>query len=449
VLYESSQKARDALVQLVGTFGSWYNNHVFGATNASSFTDATDAERKDQIEELVPGCADFDGALEQCRADQKRALERRTALKQEITRDQSVLQAAEQSIEAARAVAGAVLPDFDEDGCRRRLARLQQLREGLRDQIVDVLNRLGQEQMPSKPVVSYTSISEMERDLQQLAGHCPLCRQEVPPSYLDQMLSNLAAQRAALDRQSAELGEVYARELHDYVERSGELRAVYQGLRADAELYDEAKTKMTGELAQRQQQQATAERARASIAASEKHATMARMRISDLEDRLAQVEGEITELEACERVLGIKGLRSHLFERVLQSMESLVNAQLAGCWPGVTVKLKTTRETRRSVREEISIELEGAQPLPLLSRGQRMRLDWAFFLARRALARAAGVPVMPYVVADEPFDGISVDGLDAVGSQLRELGRDALVVVITHQERVAGVGSWDQVIEMA
>ena len=67
--YPTTTKAQAALEERIGDYDTWRRCSVFTTSDASTFTKATDGDRKRLIEGLLEGFDRFDPAVKACRAD--------------------------------------------------------------------------------------------------------------------------------------------------------------------------------------------------------------------------------------------------------------------------------------------------------------------------------------------------------------------------------------------
>lgn len=170
--------------------------------------------------------------------------------------------------------------------------------------------------------------------------------------------------------------------------------------------------------------QARAAQAGASLAkAREAHSAHAR--------RVQETGAEVLVLEAVEDVLGLRGARTLLLGRSLHRLQGETNAALLqmGVPYQVGISGKTTQKTGKEV-DAVSVTLDGAGGGEYrgASTGQRVRIDVALVLGLAALRGGEGI-----LFFDEVFDGLDMEGVEAVAGYLAVMARTRQVVVISHQ----------------
>jgi len=426
VAYESTTKAQDALDAEVGTLDLWRRSCVFSSADAAHFTLATDAERKRLLESVL-GLDRFDAALEACRLDLRTA----TVAHASADRDLAVEVARQE--EAGRRVAAceARLDALEDPGdleqlLERRTVDLRALGAGCRGQVAELTRRWADAARKEGEVRGLLRSAE-ERARTLADGRCPTCEQPVQVVDLDRfndavtrarsLLTDVCQQSTAIRAERDEAEE----ELRELESRT---RAADMGL---GRARGAAEARMTVETDLRGAQDALGARA---------------AKVVELTLKVASLSAEVTKLEACERVLGMRGVRAHILGRALDGLAAAANGwldRLAG--GGLSVRLSPYTERRSgAMSEAISIEVDGAgggRGYRGASGGERRRIDVALMLALADVAQAArGSQEGSTLWLDEVLDALDEQGATAVASVLEDLAQSRCVVVITHSQHL-------------
>ena len=201
---------------------------------------------------------------------------------------------------------------------------------------------------------------------------------------------------------------------------------------------------MVGEVATAKAQAAAAsqsQRLKAQIEGQHKRVT-ANLResmstLEDAQDAFYEAQTEAGILAACERVLGLKGVRAHVLGKALSGVEAVANSwlvRIAGS--GLVLSLKPYSEKKSGgTKEAISLEVEGAgggYGYKASSGGERRRIDVAILLALADIAGAAHGIEGGTLFFDEVFDSLDADGVERVIDALQDLAKDRAVLVISH-----------------
>jgi DNA repair exonuclease SbcCD ATPase subunit len=426
--YENATKAQAALERTVGSFDVWRRACVFSSADAAHFTLATDAERK-RLLETVLGLDRFDGALDACRADLRGATTKQEAARRQAEVLQARHQEAEKRAADAREVFNAVRPTVKVDaektaGLRRMLDAAQRESSALIDKRRQ-LDRAGGEQE--------ANARNAQARLAKLGegAECPSCGQKVPEA-------KRAKLRAEVSEwvEQAQSVKAAAREEMTHIEAAlSELDEEHDALRAKMRVQEEAAAIAAATM--RQVSQAADQLARAA-AEVEKLA-------ADVVDAVAKAEqasGEVMVLLACERVLGLKGVRAHVLAGALSGLEAAANAWLSRvAAPGLRLKLNPYTEKKTGgMADSLSLDVIGAgggRGYKGASAGERRRIDLALMLALADVAGAAHGVHAGTMFFDEVADALDGDGQVAAAEALRDLAADRCVVVISHSDQLA------------
>ncbi len=461
--YETTTKAQEALSRIVGSFDVWRRSHVFSASDASHFSGATDGERKRLLESVL-GIERFDTALEACRTDLKRV----TGLHSAFTSTAAVLQAQ---------VAARRRNWTDLELALHALVAPESLLEG-NAAAIDTAYKLGGEKAiaaavdePSEAVVSaraklsgaarrcaetITSVRfklrelghtsgeidaerrQLAKQLQALEGDsCSACGQAIPEALRAPL--RVLLDRATLGAQEERKSLLEARsgleaELVELEGEHAELTGRIQASHMAAQRYEDAKHEAERYAHQR------AHLAQAIERAAKEHAQLQEKLVEATESASAAAQ-ELKVLEACERVLGLQGVRANVLGRALGGIEQCANAWLARLRrPDLRVRLKPYTEKKSGgVNDAISLVVEGAgggHGYKAASAGERRRIDIALLLALGEIASAATNRANGTIFADEIGDSpLDPEGQDALAEALQGVAQQRCVVVISHSER--------------
>lgn len=421
--HDTATKANDWLASAFGPFDVWRKTHVFSSQDVAHFTLSTDAERKRLLEGLLD-LGHFDSAHAKCKADLKAALlteateERKASMLEQrveqLIAERKRLKA--QQVEVDAEVASSV--DLGELEARELIlvSDLSNTKASIERVRTNVSTRNAQKDV-------------LNRKLQRLSiSECPTCEQPIG----DELRQTVQVEIKKVDT-----------EAQDYAAAA----------KADYEAAREHEQTITNELDQVRRQIATE---RANAAASTRALRLkeqidrqfgsvsaeVREALASLEaaqDALEAAQIEALTLRACERVLGLKGVRAHVLGRTLSGVEAVANSwldRIAG--HGMTLSLKPYSEKKTGgSKDAILLEVEGAgggYGYKASSGGERRRIDVSILLALAEVAGAAHGIEGGSLFFDEVFDSLDAEGVDAVIEAVRELAEDRAVIIISHSE---------------
>lgn len=428
--FDTTTKGQEALDQVVGSFEAWRRTSVFSSADAAHFTLATDAERKELLEELL-GLGWFDRALQACRKDLHAA--RSAVGVSERDRDLLVARmdgAAKLVHQAAELLASTPVPG-DVGLLRVELARVQghvadaeAEARALEEARAEIASRGGQARAKAQELA--TRLSRLRGD------ECFTCGQAIPAA----LRMALAEEVDALIREVDQAKADGADEMRRVVDEAAELRAELAGLRS-------IKEGVSREVAAVADQRSIRDRLDAQAKAAGEQVRGMADQVLALKARADSQRVDVAELEACERVLGVRGARAHLVGRTLAGIEGLANTWMSRLGSDVVVKLSPYTEKKSGgTVDAISLGLVGAggeAGYLGASAGERRRVDVAILLSLAELADGAaqGDRWRSPVFFDEVFDGLDDDGKEAVMELVGTIAEDRLVVLITHNEKLA------------
>lgn len=428
--FDTNTKGQEALDNVIGSFDSWRRTSVFSSADAAHFTLATDAERKELLEELL-GLGWFDRALQLCRKDLHAA---RTAVGL-AERERDLLAA--RADEAAKLVRQAhehlaETPDPGDAGLLRvELSKVDGYLKDIRSETQTMNERRAELLGAGGEALSLSR--ELKARLERMAsGNCSACGQEIPQRLLDSLEEKAAkALRESVDARAANADEIkkLASALAELEEEADALRAKKRTLDTRLQSITQARTMRT-----RLQRDADA--------ASQGLHEMGQ-RVVQAASVIEKHRVDVAELEACDKVLGVRGARSVLVGRTLSGIEALANTWMAKLGSSIEIRLKPYTEKKSGgTVDSISLSLVGAGGeggYLGASAGERRRVDVAILLALAELADGAahGRRWKSPIFFDEVFDGLDEDGREAVMELMAALSKDRLVVLITHNESLA------------
>jgi DNA repair exonuclease SbcCD ATPase subunit len=421
-------KNQKGLEEYIGTFERFRDTSVLNGKDAARFTSCTDKQRKELMEELIPGFERFDPALARCKRDLQEAeracaeVDRNLrAYRDQIENETRQLELLAQELPPPDLAASTDLKAIDAqlEGVRGQLKMLREKRKEKEDAVAWELQEVSWRHTEAK----------RHADVAERSSVCPTCTQQIPQPLTQRLLADARllnarlqeASEAARSLRTALAGgpeAAFERELSDEESRLQDLRA---------SLYD----RVVADRALDKQRQRNAQ-LRAQV---EGRIQGLRDRVEDAGVQLQKAKIEVETLRTCEQVLGLKGLRAHLLGRVLRALESLTNLHLARLYPGVTVEIRPSRTLKSGEeRDEVGLTIkgDGTGGYETLSDGNQRVLDYALWRARRQLTQAVYGEGVQVVLLDEVFDPLHADRVPHVVEDLRELAKDNLVMVVAH-----------------
>jgi len=428
--HDTPTKMQAAIEAVAGDHDTWRRTHVLSSADAAHFTGATDADRK-RLLERVFGLERFDVALANCRVDLKVAARAHEDAKRE--RDMQRVRAEEMVARRVRAQAelvGLKQPEHGVELCMRQLSKLDESVAKL-DRVVAAL-RDKDRKMSALVERAQSASRAAAADLAKLLrGDCPVCAQPFPQERI--AAAHAAANAASAKALEAETSTDYesAQVAHELVELSGE-REELSARRSEWLLH------------MRDAETYAAQHSRCSsvLAVADVDARAVDERLEELADAVLDAAHAVAELEACERVLSLTGVRAKILTDALAGIEQAAARwlwQIAGS--GMRLELKSyTEQASGAVRDAISIEVHGCgggESYHGCSGGERRRLDVAILLALAEVATAAAGAQPGTLWMDEVFDALDADGVAAVCEAIRQIAADRPVVVISHRVEAA------------
>lgn len=421
--YESVTHAQAALEKHVGSMAEWRRCAVFASSDAALFTTSTDAERKRLLEGVL-GIDRFDTALDACRADMKKEQAFLARMVSDVGNIQASVATAEKWREdATRGLASLVVAPAPDES---RLPRAQKLMEAVMVEHSSVLRDI--DACSARGGGSAAEIRELERKSHMLSGgQCPTCEQLIPVDLRDRIGTRLSQVRVEAARQSERIQmetAEFRERANEFAEDIASLREKIQRIRMDSEAH-----RMSANEHARWRR--TLDKAESDLKVHAEALEAKRMLLSER-------EGMIVELDAVEKVLGLRGVRALLVGRALAGIEELGNVWLERMvGSGASIRLKGQTERKSGdVVDVISFEVEGyggGYGYVGASTGQRRRIDVAMLFALGEVAAAARGLSPGTMFLDEVADSLDAEGQAAVVDCLGEISQNRSVVVISHR----------------
>lgn len=459
---DTSQKLNEKLAQAFGDMDVWRRTHVFSSADAAHFTQATDAQRKRLIEQML-GLDKFDAAHEACRADLKAAKAEQQKASELLVQKQRLADAYEQALASLRPPAPVqhspepAIPTVDHEGFAVARAALD---DAINATDIPVpATEIAAEEAAARTVARLEGeTSALLRQIRglQTASSCPTCKTvlkgpqatdhlEVELQGVQQKLAQarteyqaaatVAEQARAAIRQQAAAKAALVEERRGLVSQHDRAVALEQQAKAQHKLWaahvQSAQQVWERELAQFQERKARANQ-QVLDSLDEVDSAIIALRIAEQQVRV---------LEICDKVLGTKGVRSVILTNALQAAEARANQVLAEMSSQIRVQIRPFTELKGGgVSADLSIEVFGAGGglgYKAASGGERRRIDAALLLAFADIAEASAGVTGGTVFVDEVFDAIDESGCPGVVSVLQAVARRRCVVVITHQQALA------------
>jgi DNA repair exonuclease SbcCD ATPase subunit len=421
-IYESTSKGQAALTQALNfTHSVWKRTSVFSSSDSSLFATASDADRKNLLEDLL-GHDRFNPALDSCRADiriKEKALEKAEAeisLKNQLLAGELLHQAKLNEFVPSE------VPDIqaleaEQKALERSVIELDAVCANLNTEVQREQRDAHERAVLLRQLTA--SLDRVNRDT------CTVCEQPIP-LVLKQTLQD---QLALAENDNAVANQ-------DYEERVGALRVRANAVSRKRDGVFSALRDVRQKISDGNRDLSTRARCAGQSASATRTIESLKLDLEDLKEDRKALAKELKELQAVERVLGMRGVRASLLGRALGGLEASCNAWLSRFAKGVWVKiLPYTERGSGAVVECISLNIEGVgagQGYKAASGGERRRIDVALILALGEFAAASfGAPVGT-MFADEIFDALDTEGVAAVAEALRDLSKDRCVVVISH-----------------
>ncbi len=438
--FTTTTKAQHALEAKIGSWDVWRRSHVFSSSDAAHFTLATDAERK-RLLEAVLGLDRFDAALKACRADLKVEQTKCVEKRHELEKYRTMLTGHEQRVEDQNAALKTLGKKPTAQLDLVDAAAIKDVEHAIAGTKADIADQRGMLDDDRTLVVEAGAAGRAARDrIRHLADGdtCPTCGQALSEKHHDAL------------RTIAEKADAHAAALHKKLDSAMlDQRTVVEELEEELDLLQRKRVT----LIQKRERGTAAQDQVKRWEEQKKHHDLklaqAKLCVGALKQDIKRAEGELARLvvqydtlSACEKVLGLKGVRAHVLGKALGGLEAVANDWLVRLRrPDLQLCLRPYSTTAKGdVNDAIGLEVEGAgggYGYKATSGGERRRIDVALVFSLATVAGAAHGRDEGTLFMDETFDCLDEDGQDAVAEALRELSQDRCVVVITHNKELA------------
>lgn len=494
-LYDTAKKAQVAIDAEFGEFEVWRRSCVLSSADAAMFSNATDGERKRLLETIL-GLGRFDAGLARCREEIKRVSVEHAEAHAEQVKIELEARHTEQSLDVSKqdlaelrkppehaaepkpkapAVHLEDVPECPDDGAQL-LEQKQAIESRLEKVEADLFEIEAKHKTCEHEVVGERAkIADGEKAVGKLAKitRCPTCRQPIDEKHVGKLRVGLDTVKQTAEKKGEELTELTAevtklRRARNELE--GKLRSIEDLISSRRRLilkHDEAiaRNEAAEERATeahelqlrrwraREEERVAEHERRLEVWTKQKAKLEQRVRdlgskLLDLEDDLDSATAMVDEhahdlavLGACEKALGLKGIRAQVLGKSLSGIEAVANYWLGRIvGEGLALRLKPYSEKKTGgTTDAISFEVVGAGDGMWIgsSGGERRRLDLALLFGLGETARAARGDEPSTIWCDEIFEALDEDGVPSVAAALQELAEDRCVVVITHRQDLA------------
>lgn len=413
--YDTPSKSQDALSGIVGSFDIWRRTSVFSSADAAHFSLASDKDRKLLLENIL-GLERFDVALKACREELRevgakiKTFESQAAVLDERLR--GIAQRLQDLLETETTETAVVGEPIPAD----KLARMRKVH-------AEITTR--RKQLESESRMLEREVMRSESEARAAKQHCdrldhdacPTCAQPIPETQRKTLRAGVTAAQLAAQRMRDDV-HTRARALSDEIESLDEERrelevffAKAEGVARDyAQLEKNRKARADKQrLLEHQLEETTGERDKA-------------------KERYMLMCHEYDELEVCEQVLGLKGIRAHMLGDAMQAITDLSNRWLRRLFPGTSVLL-------HEEGDKVVLEIHGlahGYGYAASSSGQRRRIDIALLLALSDLEAASRGKPPGTLFLDEVADSLDEEGIQSFSDVLTDLAATRAVVLISH-----------------
>lgn len=428
--FGTTSKSQAELDELIPPFETWRRCNVFSSHDAALFATATDATRKQLLENLL-GISRFESALKACRADLSAAKTSGSRITIRLENAQSILSEKRRRLEEAKEGIESVRKAKHPGRLKAQGERLSVKLEGVRgrkDELEEEMTKVRQADARAK-----AEVGQLERELSKFAeGKCPSCGLSECPNCNATLILDLSSgiEGRILDRKAT---------MEDLrlEEKLGRLSAEVRGLNSDASELTAQIAGVRKDLESNEVNARTRAHFKKVLESAEEEIAGAEATIEIARQEAEQALLRIGELRAVEQVLGLKGVRAHVLGRALEGLEAIASGYVRRMiGPDVTLRLRPYKELKGGGTEDsISMELSGVggdYGYKANSGGQRRCVDISLLLGLASVSDASRGAVPGTIWFDEVFDALDRDRIGVVSEIMAEMARERPVVVISH-----------------
>lgn len=432
VAYETTTKAQEALECIIGSWDVWRRCCVFSSHDAAHFSRATDGERKRLLESIL-GLERFDVALSTCREHRTSARRQQDMKQREIDNLRIQLEGEGRRLRDAQIALEALPPLESTLPGRPAIEHLERKWTALRQRI-SKLSEDAYTQDSAVRVAQVKMAKSKEFQTLLLQSTCPTCRQlissDVKRTRMNEEARLIVELQSAIDLASEAKAEIEAA-VQSLVEGDKLLEVQVTDARREIQAAELKRQHVQSMLVAR-------ERAVSTISSVERLIAQLSEKQTGHEAALTDVTGEVEILDACESVLGLKGVRANVLGKSLDGIQAMANLWLSRLADGVTVELQPYEERKSgSISQSIGLKILGyGGDYQASSGGERRRVDVALLLALAEVSSAAFGLKGATLFFDEVFDTLDVEGVERACAALSELAKSRCVVVIAHSDAV-------------
>lgn len=424
VNYENTTKNQESLCSIIGSFDIWKKTSVFSSSDASLFTMATDAERKRLLESILQ-LSWFEDASKKCKNELKDC---NAKLNQCYTNNESLMQNL-QSLYELQENAEKLLNNFTNS---QKIKEIKDKLKNSKQQYDSII--IEEKEIKNRHQQTLNKINELKLKIKSIndqidkipKNKCYTCKQPISKEYYEYLLNE---QKITVD----ELIRILATQKRLFKKIDNK----YQIINNDSNSLFHLLSNMNSELKILSSISSQLTQAKKSLEGIEDRIHLQKEQLLDNEEIIDKLEINKTELEICDRVLGINGVRSQIIVNTLFGIESVTNSWLKKFSNNIQIGLKCYKEKKTGgISDSISLLVYGAgggYDYSGASAGERRRIDTAILFGLSEIANAANPNNKNMLFFDEVFDSLDDEGIEQIISSLHELSKDKNLVIISHK----------------
>lgn len=424
--YPTRSKSQAELETHVGSFHVWRHACAFHTKDASVFTEATDAERKRLLEDVLE--------LSRVEKAYRKGQDEVRESKKELATAAHKLELAQTKLAGLEAQKQLLtgeyedVPDIDAMRAERKEFQRQFDDHKLHHEEWQAALTSARETY-GRLDVQFEAAKQRASKFQNMEHTCSECEQELTEEHLEKQRLDTSTNMTSIEV----LHTKAYHQVQHWKEALEKARLELEDWRAKL-----AENATKGRDAVAAQKRNDARKAKedtidADIAAASEEVTKALL-VHEAAQRHLQ------ELEAGVQVLSYTGARAGLLAGAVAALESFTNTWLAELGlSDLSVSFDSQSTSKKgAISDKISFEVHGAgggRGYKAASTGEQRRIDIAVLLALGDLAAdARGLSDESTVFFDELFHGLDEEGFEAAVAMLKQLATKRCVVVITHSE---------------